>query len=454
MKNARFDYTFVFEPIQNRNTQVALIDSQNNRKEFNILINDSSLAIYEPSTIPSISADLLDLAIAIHAVDRLIKRNKDIPLSFRIELPIRNFDLFIRGEVYNLLINTLEWYTNDCWHFEFSKRQTRGRDIEVQPRLPFEKPSTKIEIALWSGGLDSLAGLLTRLLAAPESNHILIGTGSNSYVRKQQKRLANEIDQSFAKRTSLIQIPYRWENTPFPEKNFGQRSRGLVFMLIGVACSHHIRSNTLNVYENGIGAINLPYTKAEIGVDQAKSVHPLSLLRVSKLASSLLGTPFQIENPFWLWTKSQMIDGLVKADRKDLIPLSSSCDRIHRLEEGVTQCGTCTSCILRRQSLVAAGVDDSTNYDSNYINKSNPHFIAMQFQVNRIRSLLEETDPWAHLSSEYHELDDIADHISLQSGTEISFLRKQILQLYSKYTDEWKGFEEFIEKSAISDVVV
>ena len=449
MKTTEFDYTFAFVPIQNKSTQVTLLTHREDKRDyFTISIDDSALSINGLPTVPSICADLLDLAIAIHVADRLIRRQKDVSLSFQVVLPVRNYDVFVRSNVCNLLSEVLDWYTNDLWHFEFSKREALGRNVEVQSQLPWENLSSKnVEVALWSGGLDSLSGLYTRLLTNLEPHHFLVGTGSNSNVHKRQKQIADVISQSFSSRITLVQIPYHWHNTPLPEKNFHQRTRGLVFMLIGAACAYHIGSNSLFIYENGIGAINLPYSKAQVGIDQAKSVHPLSLLRVSELLSSILDSPFQVTNPFWLWTKAQMVESLISNEGKKLIPLSSSCDRIHRLEDGITQCGVCTSCLLRRQSLCASGIDDQTIYDNKFKDKNDSHLTAMLHQVNRIRMLLKETNPWVSLSKEYYDLDDIVDQISSKTNQEPSYLRMQIIQLYSKYVDEWNLFEKFIEKT-------
>jgi 7-cyano-7-deazaguanine synthase in queuosine biosynthesis len=448
MKTIRYDYSFLFQSIQNWSTKVTLISyPRSNPEHFTIAIDDQALSISGLSSLPSISADLLDLALAIHAVDRLIKRNQDIPLSFYVKLPIRNFDILSKSEVYNLLTSTLGWYTNDHWHFEFSKREVSYRHVEVQPQLPLNPLPSKNEVALWSGGLDSLSGLYTRLIANPETYYVLVGTGSNSQVIKRQRLIADEINRLFPKRTSLIQIPYRWRKTPSIRKNFAQRSRGLVFMLIGIACAHHIGQNSLYLYENGVGAINLSYTKGEVGLDQAKSVHPLSLLQVSQLVSAVIDTPFHVTNPFWLWTKGQMVESLNSTDGKYLITLSSSCDRTHRLKEGIIQCGVCTSCLLRRQSLSALGIEDETIYDKRVISKSGRHLQAMQHQANTIRALLKQDDQWLSLSSEYYDLDDIVDQMSLQTQQPISILRRQIIQLYSSYVDEWKVFEEHIEKT-------
>ncbi len=450
MNIRNFDYSFSFNSIQNQYTQVRMESHANgNNDHFSIFINDNALSINGLPIVPSISADLIDLAIAIHATDRLIKRRTGAPLSFRIRLPVRNLEAFTRRDVSSSLAKALEWYTNDCWHFEFSKRDTPGRNVEVQPRLPWMGlPSKKIEVALWSGGLDSLSGLCTRLLGNTETYHILIGTGSNTHVHTKQEQIAHEIKQKFPGRIQSIQIPYGWSRTPSQDKSSTQRARGLVFMLIGAACAYRFGCNSLFIYENGVGAINLPYSRAEVGLDHAKSVHPMSLLYVSELISDILNTSFQLTNPFWLWTKAQMVYSLVETNNTGLINLSFSCDRARRLETGITQCGICSSCLLRRQSLIALNLNDSTFYQNNYdLNKRESHFQVMQFQVNKIRMLLKQSDPWRSLSGEYYVLNDVMDKISLQNGQEINGLRSQIIQMYSRYVDEWKLFEESIKKN-------
>src|SRR5688500_8466574 len=199
MKLAGFDYTFLFQPIQNHSTSVGLINHSEDRRDFfTVSMDDNSLPLSTFPIVSSINADLLDLALAIHAADRLIKRGKEVSFSFRVELPVRNPDIFMRSDIQDLLTKVLEWYTNDYWHFEFSKREALGRNVEVQAQIPWRNLSSKnIETALWSGGLDSLAGLYTRLLAKPDTYHILVGTGSNSQVHKRQRYIAQEIDRLF-----------------------------------------------------------------------------------------------------------------------------------------------------------------------------------------------------------------------------------------------------------------
>lgn len=449
MKISNFDYIFKFQSIQNKNTQVHVLDAnQNKQNHFSLFIEDKELSIAGLPTVSSINADILDLAIAIHAVDRIAKRKQEKSSNFHIEIPVRNYDIFCSLDTLNLLAKILNWYTNDFWNFEFKKRDIDGREIEFQAQLPWKEVPKQPEVALWSGGLDSLAGLYTRLSSENTKNYVLIGTGSNSQVIKKQKQLANGIDNLFPNRTLLVQVPYKWLNTPKGAKNFIQRSRGLVFSLIGAVCANHLGSKSLYIYENGIGAINLPYTKSSLGVDQGKSVHPISLKYTSDLLSMLFGFKFEVTNPFWLSTKQQMVSNLIVSKRKDLIKLSSSCDRIHRLETGLTQCGICTSCLLRRLSLETSGFNDPTIYDHQSITNSGTHFKAMQNQVKRIEILLKEKNPWVKLSKEYHELDDIVDQFSTGTVQSTTKLRKQIIELYSNHVNEWNLFEENNNKTS------
>jgi hypothetical protein len=130
-----------------------------------------------------------------------------------------------------------------------------------------------------------------------------------------------------------------------------------VFTLLGSACAYLMGQKVLNLYENGIGAINLPYRKSAIGLDHTRSVHPLTLLSVSNLVSELIGEKFTIRNPFLFRTKAEMCQQLAEDERYDLPALTVSCDSPHRKQP--IQCGYCSSCILRKQALAASGIDRS-----------------------------------------------------------------------------------------------
>ena len=370
--------------------------------------------------IPSHVADIVDLAVAVSAADRLSVCKDDAPNVIEIVLPIRDPGLFGDAAMSKLLADVLYWYTGDHWRFSFSRHSTFRRGSELQECLPLNGLASPVEVALWSGGLDALAGLYNRLLLSPATSFTLLGTGSSNIVHHGQKEtiLAVARVPAFAGRTKLVRIPIRVTGTISRPKNPELRARGFVFLLLGAACAYLEGRHELNVYENGVGAINLPFRASEVGLDHARSVHPISLLDMSTLVTALLGVPFRLHNPFLFSTKAQMCGRLVENGAVELIRKSISCDRLRRQKP--MQCGLCSSCLLRRQSLAALGVEDQADYVATtpYLDggQTRPfdttHLQAMIFQADSLRSLLSSRNPWGNLSRQYSTLTDTVDRDS------------------------------------------
>jgi hypothetical protein len=198
------------------------------------------------------------------------------------------------------------------------------------------------------------------------------------------------------------------------------RARGVVFTLLGCACAYLMGQQVLYLYENGIGAINLPYRESAVGLDHSRSVHPLTLVMVSDVVSQLLGKEFQVKNPFLFSTKAEMCKSLANNGRDDLPPLTMSCDSPHRQKP--VQCGYCSSCLLRRQSLAASSIKDKTRYvvlhGERQVKEPSKCFLNMQAQVRTLDSLFAVSDePWKTLTKKFPILDDIVDRtVSSQQG--------------------------------------
>jgi hypothetical protein len=159
---------------------------------------------------------------------------------------------------------------------------------------------------------------------------VLFGTGSSDQVYNRQGKVAQTVQSIFPSRCTLFRVPIRFHDSGMQLKNKLSRSRGVVFTLIGAACAYLMGQRVLCVYENGIGAINLPYRASAVGLDHSRSVHPLTLLMVSDVVSELLGEEFRVKNPFLLWTKAKMCKALAEDARNHLPPLTMSCDSPHR----------------------------------------------------------------------------------------------------------------------------
>ncbi|MDY7020885.1 MAG: 7-cyano-7-deazaguanine synthase, partial [Cyanobacteriota bacterium] len=244
---------------------------------------------------------------------------------------------------------------------------------------------------------------------------------------------------------ALCRVPINFSNSKLLRKNKITRARGVVFTLLGAACAYLMGQRTLSVYENGMGAINLPYRASAVGLDHSHSVHPLTLLKVSDVVSELLGEEFRVHNPFLFWTKAQMCRALAENQENDLAAITQSCDRRHRKPQQPIQCGYCSSCILRKQALAAAKIEDKTRY---IIPHGDPpakdptqHLRQMLEQVNTFRKLLSPSDQidlqWEALTREFPVLDDIVDRSAGIENLSPVDMQSRLIELYQTYINEW-----------------
>jgi len=92
-----------------------------------------------------------------------------------------------------------------------------------------------------------------------------------------------------------------------------QRSRGLLFLAVGIATAWTLGQDRLVVFENGIGAINLPYLRSQFGSQTTRSMHPRTLSLAAQLAQTVSRQPFRIDMPALALTKAQAVQGAPSA---------------------------------------------------------------------------------------------------------------------------------------------
>jgi hypothetical protein len=441
-KNHR--YTLIFDSITDTFGNICLHDhSRDRRSHVQIAVEDKVFSYRTQKYFPSVIADLIDLAVAIHASDRLAFQSlRQQQAQISVVLPVRHPETLNTSSFQEQLSNLMEWATGSKWIFEFQKRISAGRIVEQQPLISSAGPYVD-EVTLWSGGLDALAGLYTRLKKNQDMAFMLFGTGSNDNVYLRQYHVFQALLPSFINRLNLCRVPIRFSESNTHKKNKISRARGVVFTLLGSACAYLMGQKVLNLYENGVGAINLPYRKSAIGLDHTRSVHPLTLLGVSNLVSDLVGDKFTIQNPFLFSTKAEMCQQLAEDKRDDLPALTVSCDSPHRKQP--IQCGYCSSCILRKQSLAASGILDQTSY---IVPHSDPPagdpmiFLQnMLVQVSVLKKLLNHSEnpvsQWESLTRRFPKLDDIVDRTHEIEGLTSLDMRQNLIRLYQTYVAEW-----------------
>lgn len=163
----------------------------------------------------------------------------------------------------------------------------------------------------------------------------------------------------------------------------------------------------------------------------------------------LTGQEFSIANPFLFFTKAEMCRHDAVRELGEFLHLTFSCDGFPVRVKNRGQCGSCTSCLLRRQALELAGL---SSYDQNgYLNDlSSPTFMgterqlhalrAMNWQAHRIGVAVSRTDPWEALVSEFIELQKLQLDVCRDGKVQPAELQSKLLHLYSQYAADWGSF--------------
>jgi hypothetical protein len=422
--------------------------------------------------LPPRLADLADLSMAVYYADRRTKRKEYSfketgQRTIKITLPIRDMEVWTDQKCNDELSSLLYWLTEDRWQITF--KQLNNHKIEAKQYLfntPVKQPNKTV---LFSGGLDSLAGLCTLMDQNPDCSFILFSGITNNNVFGVQKEIKRRLlhyhyKNSESREIRSVEVPFgiRKLKTDQPEEK-SQRSRGFVFISLGAITAILAESSELCVNENGIGAINLPYNEGQLGIDNTRGSHPLTLIRISQFLNLVLEKELKVINPFQFWTKGKMCRSLNKPGLDTLAGMTISCDSFPLRIPVSHQCGTCTSCLLRRLSLFSAGLgvkDQASAYQHDVFNlksfksydekrKKLYPFLAMSDQANKIESCLNSPLPWLALMGVFPELREIQESISKDTNQNQEKIAELILELYHEYIREWKGFYNYLDKREI-----
>lgn len=442
------DYTFVFDGILDHlsNSRLQITDPNGHTTTIRVAVDDTEFLHLRGLQVDGGIADLIDLAVAIYEADRWSQRHDEHPSAIRVILPVRQHDLFQRSEIHEHLKRLLYWFTGDIWSFEFTQISSQRRFAELQrPLWKSSNESIRAEVALWSGGLDAMAGLCNRIHQGVADRFLLFGAGGNPSIRGVQQRIFQLVAQHLNVDLNLMQLHIYQRDTKGtglrPDKKL--RARGVVFMLLGCAYARLEGQQALALYENGYGAINLPFRASEVGLDHARSVHPLSLHMVSHLVSMIFGTQFVIHNPFLWWTKAEMCHVLEDMEVLDIAWETISCDRPHRKD--TPQCGRCSSCLLRRQSFLASETPDRTPYlihqesgEALHSLLRGSHLAHMHSQAQNLREIVAHNNAWKVLARQHpSRIADLVNVLSDETGQQREDLIASLVSLYGRYANEW-----------------
>lgn len=315
--------------------------------------------------------DLARVAAGIYAIDRITKRDfrgNDLGArSLAVEFEVHEPDFWCQPDVLSLLTEIVEFLSGDSWHLAFVPESHSPSGSGHQTRLPVETADVD-RVALFSGGLDSMAGFASRLIHGT-SSYALLTVSHQASLRKNcldaTRRLkeilnADPIFHSYViawlRSGKAIRLSYQ-EQT--------QRTRAFLFCSLGAVMAHALGCHDVDLFENGVGALNAPLmTGMLFGTLATRGCNPRFLSLMSDLCSKTLDSRLRFNLPFANMTKGEVLATLRNQGLDDWLQASHSCVHSMRIK-GVTHCGICPACIERRQAFDVAQIADKTSYQQN-----------------------------------------------------------------------------------------
>ena len=419
------------------------------------IVGSFALAEAAGQTLPPAVADLLEVAGAIHVIDRAVRRPTlcagigSWSREFEVVIGVRDVERWNRPEVRTSLTELLAWLTDDSWAIEFTNRAASAVPAECVQFL-FPSNADVDSVALFSGGVDSVAGLA---LAHQDGRRpMLLSAQSNRRMMAGQIEVLDALRTRAGIEPAHVGVDLYLDHVRSPEAS--QRARGFGFLSLGAALLELIGENELLVFENGVGAINLPYSAAQAGAHGTRAMHPATLSRAAELFSLLFDRAVRVSNPNQFRTKAEMCGALPK-DVQLLLPLARSCDTAYATRLSPDSCGACTSCLLRRQALIAVGlehIDAATDvrFDAfaptALLDGAAYPLRAMLSQAARLATAIASPNPWHAICAEFPDIT-----LAVTGLHDTTNASSELIDVYMRYVREWQAFPASITGRYFND---
>lgn len=151
------------------------------------------------SRLPDHIIDLIEIAALVYAVDASVSRGGNIDQKmgarwhrrFTVEMSVRCLELWTREDVKRDLEETLMFLSDDRFHFSFTQNSEPGNSSKY---FEFGEDNSwqADSIVMFSGGLDSFAGVLEEIIER-KNRVALISHHSSTKIAKVQKDLQRAI---------------------------------------------------------------------------------------------------------------------------------------------------------------------------------------------------------------------------------------------------------------------
>jgi len=350
-------------------------DFEGNSKKVDLHIDFLPLYDFSKDT-ESVRFDFFLISSFVYGIDNLVNRElysvdgwaREIEVGF----PVKNIQTWQGNE--ELLEQTLKFLTGDYWKITFIQLDVSNFYIEKKGRwkqnIPvFDKNAIKIA-SLFSGGLDSLIGVINALQNLSQNEKIILAShfDSNSVgPSSDQTTLEKLLSEDFPNRIYWVQSTitlsrHDISGIRLPLED-SYRSRSFLFIGIGLyLITEDISTSELIIPENGTISLNYPLTPSRASSLSTRTTHPFVINLLQELINRIVGQ-IKITNPYSLQTKGEMVYSCLNLQVLEKTYFESvSCGKRGRklnwdIKTGTEHCGVCMPCIFRRAALHKKGWD-------------------------------------------------------------------------------------------------
>lgn len=314
--------------------------------------------------IPPRILDLLEIACYVYCADRYSFRGSREGLEYHgwgrnmeLTIKVRDYEFWRSPDVAQELGEVMAYMTGDeSWSFSFAPGHitppTSLFDVSgFQPEF-----CKGTEVALFSGGIDSLAGTVERLQSQDSKICLVSHTSGQPSSKRTQLKLFEALKDAYPGK--LHRYVFKCNLRGLRAREESQRSRMFLYASIAFSISRVLGLDRFLVFENGVTSMNFSRREDLINARASRTTHPRVLHGLSHLFSRVSSSPFLIETPYVLKTKADIVGKLRTLGMGHLIPSSVSCSRTFKTRENTTHCGLCYQCIDRRFAMFACGMEE------------------------------------------------------------------------------------------------
>ncbi len=423
------------------------------RLTYDASSSDQNVSIELPHFIKNVNChfpnrikDLLEIAGYVYAADRLVKRGTTSSLEyhnwsrfFHFVINVRDYAFWNKKGVHESLDAALTFVSGDIgFQFTFLKG---GKDVG-QTNL-FDREGYELEkkpnsiVALFSGGLDSLAGIF-EVLETSDRNLILVSHRSNnSAITQIQEGIFRKLNNDYPGRLQYFPFYCSLHGERAVEET--QRTRIFLYTSIAHSLSALASDDKILVFENGITSINFYKRQDLINSRSSRTTHPKTLKLLEGFYNKVDNKDRKIVHPFLYNTKTDIFQKIKSYGKSEYINSTISCTKTFQKFQNRTNashCGGCSQCIDRRFAAFASCLEE---YDAIYdIDISNDEINSEESRTHLYDyiNLVSRLNELSEINFPFETLDILTDIVPFLEGNINTEKISKIYKLTQRHTNQ------------------